>query len=213
MSRLPSPLPSLHRGLVAAAALLFCAFSALPQGIPPPPAGPARVRFETTLGAFEVELDVARAPLTTANFLQYVRDGHYDGTVFHRVITNFVVQGGGHLPDGTEKPTRAAIPNESGNGLSNRRGTLAMARMGDPHSATSQFYVNVADNLALDPGPSRWGYAVFGRVVSGMEVVDRMASVATGTRATFAEDSPLEPIVVQSAREISAVTPASAPKP
>jgi len=172
------------------------------------PAGPQRVRFETTLGAFTVEVDPARAPLSAASFLQYARDQHYDGTIFHRIIGNFVIQGGGFLPDGTEKPVRGGVPNESGNGLSNRRGTVAMARTADPHSGTSQFYVNVADNIALDPSPSRWGYAVFGRVVEGMDVIDRIASVATGSRATFAEDTPLEPVVITTARIVGeAATP------
>ncbi len=162
--------------------------------------GTSKVRIETSLGAFTLEVDVGRAPLSVANFLQYVRDRHYDGTIFHRVIGNFMVQGGGYLPDGVEKPVRAGVPNESGNGLSNRRGTVAMARTGDPHSGNAQFFVNVVDNIALDPSPSRWGYAVFGRVVEGMEVVDRIASSATGARATFAEDTPLEPVVIVSAR-------------
>jgi cyclophilin family peptidyl-prolyl cis-trans isomerase len=171
-------------------------------------AGPQRVRFETTLGAFIIEVDPARAPLTAASFLQYARDQHYDGTIFHRVIGNFVIQGGGYLPDGTEKPVRAGTPNESGNGLSNRRGTVALARTGDPHSGTSQFYVNLADNIALDPSPSRWGYAVFGRVVDGMDVVDRIASVATGSRVSFEEDTPLDPIVISTARIVGeAATP------
>jgi cyclophilin family peptidyl-prolyl cis-trans isomerase len=176
---------------------------------------PVRVRFETTLGGFMVEVDPARAPLSAANFLQYVRDHHYDGTIFHRVIGNFVVQGGGYLPDGTEKPTRTGVANESGNGLSNRRGTLAMARTADPHSATSQFYVNVADNLALDPAPTRWGYAVFGRVVDGQDVIDRIASVGTGARGPFPEDTPLEPVVVQSASVVgdAATAPAAATPP
>mgnify|MGYP003482893060 FL=1 len=164
------------------------------------PAGPQQVRFETTLGAFTVEVDPARAPLTAMSFLQYVRDQHYDGTIFHRVIGNFVVQGGGYLPDGTEKPVRGGVPNESGNGLSNRRGTVALARTGDPHSGTSQFYVNLADNIALDPSPARWGYAVFGRVVEGMDVVDRIASVATGSSGPFPEDAPLQPVVISTAR-------------
>jgi cyclophilin family peptidyl-prolyl cis-trans isomerase len=176
-------------------------------------AGPTRVRFETARGAFTVELDAARAPLSTANFLQYVRDGHYDGTIFHRVIGNFVVQGGGFLPDGTEKPTRPPVVNESGNGLSNRRGTLAMARTEDPHSATSQFYVNLVDNLALDPGPTRWGYAVIGRVVEGMDVIDRIASVATGAQGPFADDAPLEPILIQSAVVVSEAAPVAVPQP
>lgn len=163
-------------------------------------APPVQVELRTTLGTFTVELDAGRAPLGTANFLQYVRDGHYDDTLFHRVIGNFMVQGGGHAPDYSEKPTRPSIPNESGNGLSNRRGTLAMARTADPHSATSQFYVNVVDNVALDPSPGRWGYAVIGRVVAGMEVVDRIASVGTGPRGPFPDDAPLEPVVLESAR-------------
>jgi cyclophilin family peptidyl-prolyl cis-trans isomerase len=113
-----------------------------------------------------------------------------------------MIQGGGHLPDGAEKPPRAGIPNESGNGLSNRRGTVAMARTGDPHSGNAQFFVNVADNIALDPSPARWGYAVFGRVVEGIDVVDRIASVATGARAGFAEDTPLEPVLIVSVRVV-----------
>ena len=169
--------------------------------------GPQRVRIETTLGAITVELETVRSPLSSANFLQYVRDRHYDGTLFHRVIGNFMIQGGGHLPDGAEKPTRAGIPNESGNGLSNRRGTVAMARTADPHSGNAQFFVNLADNLALDPSPSRWGYAVFGRVIEGMDVVDRIASTATGARATFEEDTPLEPVVIVSARVVGEADP------
>jgi cyclophilin family peptidyl-prolyl cis-trans isomerase len=171
-------------------------------------AGPVQVRMTTTLGAFTVEVDQARAPLSTANFLQYVRDGHYDGTIFHRVISNFVVQGGGYLPDGSEKPTRPGVPNESGNGLSNRRGTIAMARIDAPHSGTSQFYINVTDNIALDPSPSRWGYAVFGRVVAGMDVVDRIASTATGSRGPFADDTPLEPVLIESATVLGDAAPA-----
>jgi cyclophilin family peptidyl-prolyl cis-trans isomerase len=183
---------------------LIAAAWALPAWSQAPGAtvGPQQVRIETTLGAFTVELDVGRAPISAANFLQYVRDRHYDGTMFHRVISNFMIQGGGHLPDGAEKPPRAGIPNESGNGLSNRRGTVAMARTGDPHSGNAQFFVNVADNIALDPSPARWGYAVFGRVVEGMDVVDRIASVATGARAGFAEDTPLEPVLIVSARVV-----------
>jgi peptidyl-prolyl cis-trans isomerase A (cyclophilin A) len=171
-------------------------------------AGSQRVRFETTMGAFTIEVDPLRAPLTAANFLQYVRDQHYDGTIFHRIVGNFVVQGGGFLPEGTEKPVRGGVPNESGNGLSNRRGTVALARTGDPHSGTAQFFVNMADNIALDPSPMRWGYAVFGRVVDGMDVIDRIASVATGSRATFEEDTPLQPVVITTARIVGeAATP------
>ena len=181
------------RTLLASLALLCFGSQALAQNAT---AAPVRVRFETTAGAFVIELDTARAPLSTANFTQYVRDGHYEGTIFHRVVSNFVIQGGGYTLDGTEKPTRSPIPNESGNGLSNRRGTVAMARVGDPHSASAQFYVNIVDNLSLDPSPSRWGYAVMGRVVEGMDVVDRIANVATGARGPFTEDAPLEPTVI-----------------
>lgn len=197
------------RSLIAAFVLCLAlplAHAAAPAApaTPAAPVGPVLVRFETTAGAFVIELDGARAPLSTANFVQYVRDGHYDGTMFHRVIANFVVQGGGYTPDGQEKPTRPSIPNESGNGLSNRRGTVALARHDDPHSATSQFYVNLVDNLSLDPGPTRWGYAVIGKVVEGMDVVDRIANVATGARAPFGEDVPVEPVVVQKATVVSA---------
>jgi cyclophilin family peptidyl-prolyl cis-trans isomerase len=165
----------------------------------PAPGTPVRVTFATTAGDFVIELDAARAPLSAANFVQYVRDGHYDGTIFHRVIANFVVQGGGYTVDGAEKPTRPPIPNESGNGLTNRRGTVALARHDDPHSASSQFYVNLVDNPNLDPGPTRWGYAVIGRVVEGMDVIDRIAGVATGTKAPFGEDVPIDPVVINRA--------------
>jgi cyclophilin family peptidyl-prolyl cis-trans isomerase len=156
-------------------------------------AAPApRVAFATTHGDFTVELDAARAPLTTDNFLRYVRDGAYDGTAFHRVIANFVVQGGGYDTELRVRPPRAAIPNESGNGLSNRRGTLGLAREENPHSGAAQFYVNLVDNPALDPLPSRWGYAVFGRVVEGMDVIDRIAHLKTETVAAFGSDVPVE---------------------
>jgi cyclophilin family peptidyl-prolyl cis-trans isomerase len=156
-----------------------------------------RVRMQTNKGAVIIELDPNRAPLSVNNFLEYVRSGHYQGTVFHRVINNFVAQGGGFDEKQVEKPTRAAVANESGNGLSNRRGTIAMARTGNPHSATSQFYINLADNLALDPQVSRWGYAVFGRVVEGMEVVDAIGAVETGKG-----DVPLQPVVIQKIEEL-----------
>lgn len=154
-----------------------------------------RVRVETTVGAFVIELDTARAPLTAENFLRYVRDGYYDGLIVHRVIQHFVVQGGGYDKDYAERARRGPIPNESGNGLSNRRGTVGMARDESPHSATSQFYVNLIDNLSLDPLPSRWGYAVFGRIVEGIEVLDRIANVPTGARGPFPAEAPLEQIV------------------
>jgi cyclophilin family peptidyl-prolyl cis-trans isomerase len=158
-----------------------------------------RVRFETSAGDFVVEVDTVRAPLTAENFLRYVRDGAYDGTVFHRVIPNFVVQGGGYDDRLAARPARAAIPNESGNGLSNRRGTLGLAREESPHSGSSQFYVNLIDNPGLDPLPSRWGYAVFGRVVEGMDVIDRIAYLRTETVESFGADVPVERPVVRRA--------------
>jgi cyclophilin family peptidyl-prolyl cis-trans isomerase len=162
----------------------------------------ARVRIETSMGNFVVALDASRAPLTIANFLQYVRAGHYDGTIFHRVVNNFVAQGGGYDEKLAEKPTRANVPNESGNGMSNRRGMVGMARTGEPHSANAQFYVNLADNPTLDPQPSRWGYTVFGQVVEGMDVVDAIGAVATGEVGPFDRDAPLKPVVIQKVVEI-----------
>jgi cyclophilin family peptidyl-prolyl cis-trans isomerase len=158
-----------------------------------------RVRVETSQGAFVLELDTVRAPLSAENFLRYVRDGYYDGTVFHRVIPNFVVQGGGYDPALAARQTHASIPNESGNGLSNRRGTVGLAREESPHSGSSQFYVNLMDNTALDPLPSRWGYAVFGKVVEGMDVVDRIAHLVTETVDKFGTDVPVERPVIQRA--------------
>ncbi len=173
-----------------------------------------RVRFETSAGNFLVELDTVRAPLTAENFLRYVRDGGYDGTVFHRVIANFVVQGGGYDDRLAARTPQAPIPNESGNGLSNRRGTLGLAREDSPHSGTSQFYINLADNVGLDPLPSRWGYAVFGRVVEGMDVVDRIGYLRTETVASFGPDVPVErPRVVRAfvVESDAVVAPAARP--
>jgi cyclophilin family peptidyl-prolyl cis-trans isomerase len=167
---------------------------------PPAPAGPPRVRFDTSLGSFVVKLDKDRAPLTVEAFLRYVREGFYDGTVFHRVINNFVAQGGGYDANYQVKMPHSKLVNESGNGLTNRRGTIGMARSEGPHSATSQFYLNLADNPDLNPLPTRWGYTVFGEVIEGMEVVDRMGHVATGKIASFEQDAPLKPIVIEKAR-------------
>jgi cyclophilin family peptidyl-prolyl cis-trans isomerase len=161
-----------------------------------------RVRIETTMGSFVVQLDPARAPLTVANFIEYVRAGHYEGTIFHRVVSNFVAQGGGYDEKLVEKPTRANIPNESGNGLSNRRGTIGMARTGEAHSANAQFYISLADNPALDPQPGRWGYTVFGQVIEGMQVVDAIGGVATGEVGPLEKDAPLKPIVIKKVTEI-----------
>jgi peptidyl-prolyl cis-trans isomerase A (cyclophilin A) len=182
--------------------------------LPQPAASLApRVSFETSVGNFVVEVDVVRAPLTAENFLRYVRDGAYDGTVFHRVIANFVVQGGGYDDRLAPRPPRAPVPNESGNGLSNRRGTLGLAREDSPHSGSSQFYINLADNAGLDPLPSRWGYAVFGRIVEGMDVVDRIGYMRTETVPSFGSDVPVERPVVKRAYVIEdgAALPPAAP--
>jgi len=153
--------------------------------------------FKTSLGSFTVDLDAKEAPLTVENFLAYVDSGHFAGTVFHRVIPGFVIQGGGLTADMRAKPTRAPVKNEAGNGLKNRRGTLSMARTNDIHSATSQFFVNLTDNASLDQRPGSFGYAVFGRVVKGMEVVDAIAKVKTGSKGHH-DDVPLEPVVLES---------------
>lgn len=160
-----------------------------------------RVELVTSLGRIVVELDRKRAPRTVENFLRYVEDGHYEGTVFHRVIRDFMIQGGGFTVDGRKKPTRPPIPLEADNGLSNVRGTIAMARTSDPDSATAQFYINVVDNRALDPRPGRPGYTVFGKVVEGMNVVDEIRNLPTTARGRFA-NWPKEPVVIRKARRL-----------
>ena len=153
---------------------------------------------ETSAGNFTIELFTARAPLSVANFLEYTDTGFYEGVVFHRVVAGFVVQAGGYDATYKEKATRPSVPNESGNGLSNRRGFISMARTADPHSADSQFYINLGDNLALDPRPTRWGYTVFGRVIEGMEVVDQIGYTATGPGPVpqLVKDVPAETITI-----------------
>jgi len=161
------------------------------------------VRFETTLGDFSVELDEESAPVSSRNFLRYVDEGYFDGTVFHRVIPGFMIQGGGFTADMKEKPTHEPVTNEAANGLRNRRGTLAMARTNDLHSATSQFFVNLVDNALLDHRPGNFGYAVFGRVTDGMDVVDKIAAVKTGRRGGH-DDVPAEAVVIKAARRATA---------
>ena len=172
-----------------------------------------KVALRTNMGDIVIELYEDKAPLSVANFLQYVRDGFYDGTVFHRVIDNFMVQGGGFTADLQQKATRAAIENEARNGLSNQRGTVAMARTTEPHSALSQFFINVVDNPRLDHVSDQngltWGYAVFGKVVEGMDVVDRIRAVETGPQGPFAKDVPKQPVLVQKA-EVLQAAPADA---
>jgi cyclophilin family peptidyl-prolyl cis-trans isomerase len=154
------------------------------------------IRFETSHGDFTVELFEDDAPISAKNFLEYAEAGHFDGTLFHRVIPGFVIQGGGMTQDMSEKPTRAPIRNEASNGLKNRRGTLSMARTSDPHSATSQFFVNLVDNAFLDPGRGGAGYAVFGCVTEGMDVIDRIAKVKTGSKGMH-QDVPTEDVVIE----------------
>jgi cyclophilin family peptidyl-prolyl cis-trans isomerase len=156
------------------------------------------VTMQTNVGNIVLELDPTNAPETVKNFLAYVEDGTYVNTIFHRVIKGFMIQGGGYGKDYKEKPTQKPIQNESDNGLKNKRGTVSMARTNDPHSATSQFFINVADNTFLDHRkPANWGYAVFGKVIEGMEIVDKIQNTATGRGGPFAQDVPQEPIVIE----------------
>ena len=160
------------------------------------------ITFETTHGSFAVALEPEAAPETVANFVQYVRDGHFDGTIFHRVIAGFMIQGGGYTENYQQLKTRAPIENEAPNAPGNDRGTIAMARTADPHSATAQFFINVVDNDFLNhrgKNPQGWGYAAFGRVVDGMETVDRIAALKTGPAGPFPSDVPQEAVVISRA--------------
>jgi cyclophilin family peptidyl-prolyl cis-trans isomerase len=157
------------------------------------------IRFETSHGNFTIELFDKESPKTVENFLQYVDDKHFDGTIFHRIVPGFVIQGGGLTKDFKQKKTRAPIENEARNGVKNLRGSLSMARTNDVNSATSQFFVNLVDNAFLDNKPGSFGYAVFGRVTEGMDVIDKIAKVGTGRRSGF-DDAPLEDVVIVSAR-------------
>lgn len=182
--------------LVLAAAL---SASQAGEAAKPAPAANPRVELETNKGKIVLELDAAKAPKTVANFLEYVKAGHYDGTIFHRVIAGFMVQGGGFDTRMEQKPTRPPVENEADNGLKNARGTVAMARTGDPHSASSQFFVNLVDNTFLNyksKTPQGWGYTVFGKVVEGMDVVDAIAKIKTGPRGPFSSDVPSEGVQI-----------------
>jgi cyclophilin family peptidyl-prolyl cis-trans isomerase len=159
------------------------------------------IKFETSHGTFTVELFPKEAPISAANFQKYVADGFFDGTIFHRIVPGFVIQGGGLTADFRSKTTREPIQNEAKNGLKNKRGTLSMARTSDINSATSQFFVNLTDNGFLDHGPRDYGYAVFGRVTEGMDVVDKIAAVSTGKRKGYT-DAPLEDVIIVSARSV-----------
>lgn len=164
-----------------------------------------RVKLETTEGNIVLELDITRAPLSVLNFMKYAQSGFYDGTIFHRVIENFMIQGGGFTQEMTRKQPNAPILNEANNGLKNVRGTIAMARTNDPHSATAQFFINVTDNPFLDHNaktPRGWGYAVFGRVIKGMNVVDKIRKQRTGPNGPFPRDVPLKTVLIQKATVI-----------
>jgi cyclophilin family peptidyl-prolyl cis-trans isomerase len=185
--------------------LLLCAASGAAEPNP-------QVRVTTSMGDFVIEVRADRAPLTAANFLRYVREGFYSNTIFHRVISNFVIQGGGHDAATLQlKPTHDSIFNESGNGLQNKRGTVGLARAEPPHSGNAQFYVNLVDNPDLDPVATRWGYTVFGRVVQGMDVIEHIAETPTGATGPFKSDAPLKPVVIQKMEIISAGQVASPP--
>jgi peptidyl-prolyl cis-trans isomerase A (cyclophilin A)/peptidyl-prolyl cis-trans isomerase B (cyclophilin B) len=178
------------------------------------PATASQVRVTTNMGEFVIELRPDRAPQTVANFLRYVREGFYTNTLFHRVVANFVIQGGGH--DATTlklKGVHDNVFNESGNGLQNKRGTVGLARGEPPHSGNAQFYVNLVDNPDLDPVPTRWGYTVFGKVAQGMDVVERIGETATGSSGPFKSDAPLKPVIIEKIEIVGAPSAAAAPTP
>ena len=189
--------------IVASFAITVAFLSPLRAAEKPAPASaektapPIYVQVVTSAGSFTIELNPERAPLTVAQFLKFIEQGYYAGTIFHRAIPGFIIQGGGYDVEYKLKGNPPKLVNESGNGLTNQRGTVGMARSSEPHGGDAQFYVNLYDNEALDPNKTRWGYAVFGRVVSGMEVVDKIGNVATGTHGAFKEDAPLQPVVIQ----------------
>ena len=163
------------------------------------------IKLHTNHGVIALELDADKAPKTVANFVAYVEAGHYDNTVFHRVIDGFMIQGGGFEPGMKQKPTREPVENEAKNGLKNARGSIAMARTSDPHSASAQFFINIADNGFLDyPGQDGWGYCVFGKVVEGMDVVEKIAKSPTGAGGPFPRDVPVDKILIRSAKVVDA---------
>jgi cyclophilin family peptidyl-prolyl cis-trans isomerase len=191
-----------HLPLLAALAFTFAGStgSTQAQETPVSDTPPVKVVMETSKGTIEIELDAAKAPGSVANFVQYVKKGHFDGTIFHRVIPGFMIQGGGFTADMNQKSTDAPIQNEAKNGLKNARGTLAMARTSNPHSASSQFFINLKDNGFLDyPGQDGWGYCVFGKVTKGLEVMDAIAAVPTTTKGGH-QNVPVEAVTITSAK-------------
>jgi cyclophilin family peptidyl-prolyl cis-trans isomerase len=179
-----------------------------PADAAPGPKAPASyVQVVTSMGNFTIELNAERAPITVAQFLKYADQGFYSGTVFHRAIPSFIIQGGGYDPDYKLKGNPSKVVNESGNGLTNIRGTVGLARPPEPHDGDVQFYVNLADNAALDPNQTRWGYAVFGKVVQGMDVVDAISLVPTGAKGPFKENAPLKAVIIQKIERVPNPSP------
>jgi cyclophilin family peptidyl-prolyl cis-trans isomerase len=210
-----APLVCLLALLVPAAAPKKSPHPATPakkaSAAPAAPAANPRVALQTSKGRIVIELYADKAPKSARNFLDYAKAGHFNGTIFHRVIPGFMIQGGGFTPDMTEKPTRPPVPNEADNQVLNQRGTVAMARTSDPNSATAQFFINLANNGFLNfrgKTPEGWGYAVFGNVVEGMDVVDAIAQVPTTSKTPY-ENVPLQPVVIQKVTILPAVKPAA----
>ncbi|MCK5719262.1 MAG: peptidyl-prolyl cis-trans isomerase [Thiomargarita sp.] len=171
---------------------------------------PIQVNMQTSAGTIVIQLNQEKAPKTVANFLTYVNAGFYDGTIFHRIINNFMIQGGGFTPNFQQKTTNKPIANEANNGLKNVRGSIAMARTGNPHSATSQFFININDNAFLDYKAANqrgWGYTVFGKVVEGMEIVNKIKQSETGSGGPFRQDVPKKPIIIEKVSVVEAVKP------
>ncbi|OUU79886.1 MAG: hypothetical protein CBC38_03360 [Gammaproteobacteria bacterium TMED78] len=162
-----------------------------------------RVEVSTNVGSFILELDKGRAPLTVENFLKYVNEDFYSGTIFHRVVQGFIAQAGGYDENLDAKEVEVNIINESGNGLSNLRGTVGLARLNSPHSGNTQFYINLSDNLDLNPRPTRWGYTVFGNVVNGMEIIDEIGHVSTSAKGSFERNVPVDSIIIESIELLS----------
>ncbi len=193
--------------LALLAFVLVSPIRAAEKAPPPPPektVPPVYVQVTTTLGKFTIELNPERAPLTVAQFLKFVDEGYYSGTIFHRAIPGFLVQGGGYDADYKLKGNPPKVVNESGNGLTNQRGTVGLARPLEPHAGDVQFYVNLGDNAALDPNQTRWGYAVFGKVVQGMDVLDQISLEPTGAKGPFKENAPLKPVVIEKIEHVPA---------
>jgi cyclophilin family peptidyl-prolyl cis-trans isomerase len=201
------PSRRLVSGLAVAAlvATLGTCFGARAVAATAAPADHPQVRVTTNMGDFVMELYPDRAPLTVSEFLKYVKEGQYTQTLIHRVVPGFLVQGGGFsAADGSSRPTHGNVPNESGNGLQNKRGAVGLARTEAPHSGNCQFYVNLANNSELDPLPVRWGYAVFGQVIDGMDVIERISTVATGAEGKFKADAPLTHVIIQKMEMVGA---------